>query len=248
MLTAHRIALDPNDRQRTYFAKAAGCARFAYNWALAEWKKQYDAHRADPSLPKPNQAALRRQLKRLSKSLSRKKKGSRNRSKARAKLARLHARIANIRSDALHKLTSDLTRRFHTIGMEDLNVRGMKKNRRLSRSISDMGFHEFRRQTEYKTDRRGGMVVVADRFYPSSKTCSACGHVLDRLPLSARNWACPSCHARHDRDVNAAINLRNMAVSSTASACGGGGSGPGCEPGTKPPPAKQEANGGFAHT
>jgi putative transposase len=157
--------------------------------------------------PKPHKALLDR-LRRLSRSLSRKQKGSANRKKAGARLAKLHARIANIRSDALHKLTTDLTRRFHTIGIEDLNVRGMMKNRHLARSFADMSFFEFRRQLEYKAAMRGGQVVVADRFYASSKTCSACGHKLGDLPLSVRQWACPVCGAVHDRDVNAAINLK----------------------------------------
>ena len=366
MILAHKIALDPNNAQATYFARACGVARFAYNWALAEWKKQYEAAKVDSALPKPSQMSLRRQLnaikreqfpwmlevtknapqmaiiqlgeafknffagrakypkfrkkgvhdrftltndqfsvegsriripalgwvrmreplrfegkitsatvsrvadrwfvsiavdtqdtshlaqaenqgavgvdlgvsalatlstgetitgpkphkallnrlRRLSRSLSRKQKGSSNRAKAKAKLARLHARIATIRSDALHKLTTDLTRRFHTIGIEDLNVRGMMANRHLARSIADMSFFEFRRQLEYKAERRGGMVVVADRWFPSSKTCSACGSVQQDMPLSVRQWVCPDCGARHDRDVNAAVNLKNMAVSS----------------------------------
>ena len=399
MLIAHRIALDPNNAQATYLARAAGTARFAYNWALAEWKRQYEAWKADNSLPKPSQAALRRQLnavkreqfpwmldvtknapqmaiiqlgqafqnffagrarypqfrkkgvhdrftltndqfdidgsriripnlgwvrmretlrfadkimsatvsrvadrwfvsiavdtpdrwhlpqaenqgavgvdlgvlalatlstgeppipgpkphkallgrlRRLSRSLSRKVKGSANRRKAKPKLAKLHASIASIRSDALHKLTTDLTRRFHTIGIEDLNVRGMVRNRHLARSIADMGFFEFRRQLEYKAAMRGGQVVVADRFYASSKTCSACGKKLDELPLSVREWACPSCGVVHDRDVNAAINLKNMAVSSTVAACGEEGSGSGRKARVKPASAKQEVSGGFA--
>ena len=126
-----------------------------------------------------------------------------------AKLAKLHTRIAAISSDALHKLTSDLARRFHTIGIEDLNVRGMLKNRHLARSIADMGFFELRRQLEYKTAMRGGQVVVADRFYPSSKTCSECGHKLEELPLAVREWTCPVCGSIHDRDVNAAKNILN---------------------------------------
>jgi IS605 OrfB family transposase len=131
--------------------------------------------------PKPHKALLAR-LRRLSKSLSRKQKGSANRAKAKAKLAKLHARIAAIRQDALHKLTTSLTRRFHTIAVENLNVRGMLANRHLARSIADMSFFEFRRQLEYKAAMRGGQVVVADRFYASSKTCSACGHTLVSLP------------------------------------------------------------------
>ncbi len=395
MLIAHQIALDPNNAQASHLARAAGTARFAYNWALAEWKRQYEAWKADSSSPKPSQAALRRQLnavkreqfpwmlevtknapqmaiiqlgqafqnffagrarypqlrkkgvhdrfslsndqfaldgsririphlgwvrmretlrfagkilsatvsrvadrwfvsitvdtqddphlpqtenqgavgvdlgvkalatlstgeaipgpkphqalldrlRRLSRSLSRKVKGSANRRKAKAKLAKLHARIAAIRSNALHQLTTDLTRRFHTIGIEDLNVKGMVRNRRLSRSIADMGFFEFRRQLEYKAAMRGGQVVVADRWYPSSKTCSDCGHRLDELPLSVREWTCPVCCAVHDRDVNAAVNLKNMAVSSTVAACGEEGSGSGRKTRVKPASVKQEVSG-----
>jgi putative transposase len=181
---------------------------------------------------KPHKALLSR-LQRLSHSLSRK-----------AKLAKLHARIANIRKDCLHPLTTDLTRRFSLIGIEDLNVAGMVKNRHLSCSISDMGFFEFRRQLEYKADMRGSVVVVADRFFASSKTCShpACGHKLDKLPLSVRKWTCPYCGTEHDREVNAAINLANYAVSSTVSACRGDGAGLGHKPKTKPAPLKQEFN------
>ncbi|HEU4854988.1 MAG TPA: RNA-guided endonuclease TnpB family protein [Nitrosospira sp.] len=394
MLIAHKIALDLNNVQAIYMARAAGTARFAYNWALTEWKRQYEAWKLDNNQPRPSQAALRRQLnaikreqfpwmlevtknapqmaimqlgdafknffagrarypqfrkkgahdrftltsdqfgidacriripnlgwvrmrealrfagkvmsatvsrvadrwfvsiavetqddshlppaknqdaagvdlgvsalatlstgesiagpkphkallhrlQRLSRSLSRKQKGSANRKKAKVKLARLHARIAHIRSDALHKLTTDLTRRFHTIGIEDLNVRGMVKNRHLARSIADMGFFEFRRQLEYKAAMRGGQVVVADRFFASSKTCSDCGHKLEALPLAMRQWTCQECGAIHDRDVNAAVNLKNMAVSSTVSACGEDGSGSGRKTRVKPASVKQEVS------
>jgi putative transposase len=123
-----------------------------------------------------------------------------------------------------------------------LNVRGMVKNRHLSRAVSDMGFFEFRRQLDYKAAMRGGQIVVADRFYPSSKTCSGCGHRLEALPLAVRDWMCPACGTRHARDVNAAINLKNMAVSSTASACGEEGSGLGRNLKTKPASVKQESS------
>ncbi len=407
MITAHRIALDLNNKQATYCQKAVGVARFAYNWALARWSEQYQAHKEDISKPKPSQFALRKELnavkreqfpwmlevtknapqmaiihlgdafkkffngtgnypqfkkkgksrdsftltndqfsvdgsriripnlgwvrmreslrfnsenskilsatisrtadqwfvsisvdtedrshlpkaenqgvvgvdlgvktlatlstgeeiqgtkplkylinrlKRLARSLSRKAKGSNNRTKAKQKLARLHARIANIRSNTLHQLTSYLSSHFHTIGIEDLNVKGMIKNRKLSRAISDMGFFEFRRQLAYKSEMRGGLVVVADRFYPSSKTCSVCGDILEKLPLSTREWDCPNCHTHNNRDLNAAINLAvlakrnseaNYAVSSTVSACGGEGSGSVRKNKTKPAPAKQEIN------
>ncbi len=379
MLMAHRIALDPNNKQGTHFARAAGVARFAYNWGLTEWQRQYEAWRTDNSLPKPSEASLRRQLnaikrerfpwmlevtknapqmaimqlgqafqnffagrarypvfrkkghddrfsitndrfrvegrriripnlgwvrmrerlrftgkimsatvsrvagrwfvsitvdtadppkrpaenqgvvgvdlgvsalatlstgevvpgpkphgalllrlRRLSRSLSRKKRGSGNRRKARQKLAKLHARITDIRAEALHKLTADLTRRFHTIGIEDLNVRGMLRNRHLARSIADMGFFEFRRQLKYKAKRRGRTVVVADPWFASSKMCSVCGSIRQKVPLSERQWTCPVCGAHHKRDLNAARNLAAYAVSSTVSACEGEGAGAGC--------------------
>jgi len=395
MIIAHKIALDLNNQQASYCQKAAGVARFSYNWALAQWNAQYQAWTQDNSQPKPSQAALRRQLnaikreqfpwmlevtknapqmaiiqlgeafknffagranypqfkkkgkshdsftltndqfsveasriripnlgwvrmreslrfngkilsatisrtanrwyvsisvdtedqthlpkaenqgvagvdlgikalatlstgeeitgakplkrltaklKRLSRALSRKTKGSANRHKAKQKIAKLHARIAFIRQNTLHQLTTALTRRFHTIGIEDLNVKGMVKNRHLSRAISDRGFFEFRRQLSYKAQMRGGIVVVADRWYPSSKTCSVCGDVQTALPLSIRQWQCPTCQTHHDRDKNAAMNLANYAVSSTVSACGAEGSGSSRKARTKPAAMKQEIN------
>jgi putative transposase len=393
MLLAHRIRLDPNKVQATHLARAAGTARFAYNWALAEWQRQYQACTQDPALPKPSEAALRRQLnaikraqfpwmlevtknapqlaimqlgrafenffakranypvcrkkgrddrfaltndqfkvdgkrlripklgwvrmrealrftghivsatvsrvashwyasiivdtpglslppaenqgavgvdlgitslatlstgekvtgpaalrirlrrlRRLSRAMARKIKGSANRTKARIKLARLHARIASIRHDALHQLSTQLTRRFHTIGVEDLNVKGMLGNRRLARAIADMGFAALRRQLEYKAARRGGQVVPVDRWYPSSKLCSCCGHRMESLGLDVRQWTCPGCGTQHDRDVNAAINLKNMALSSTVTACRGEGAGLARERQVKPAPAKQESS------
>lgn len=416
MIITHKIALDPNNKQVAYFARAAGTARFAYNWALAEWQQQYEAWKSDNSLPKPSQQSLRRQLnaikrsqfpwmlevtknapqmaiiqlgeafknfwagrakypkfrkkgihdrftltndqfsvddrriripnlgwvrmreslrfsgkllsatvsrvadkwfvsltvdtdeiplrpaenqdetgvdlgvsalatlstgekvigpkrqRRLSRSLSRKHqaaksklglaphapipKGARlpvseNAKKARAKLSRLHARIANIRQDAVHKLTSGLTRRFHTIVIEDLNVRGMLKNHRLARSIADMSFFEFWRQLEYKAERRGGLVVVADRWFPSSKICSVCGSMQEKLPLAIRQWICPDCGTLHDRDVNAARNLLAYGLAalsgSTASsagckACREEGTGRRRKAAVKPASVKQEVS------
>ena len=127
-----------------------------------------------PSVASATSRLLKRR-QRLAHGVSRKQKGSANRRKARGRLARLDARIANVRTDSLHPLTTDLTRRFDTIGIEDLNVRGMMANRHLARAVGDAGFGEFRRQLEYKAPVRGGQVVVADRWFPSSKICSACG-------------------------------------------------------------------------
>jgi putative transposase len=159
--------------------------------------------------PKPLKKSLE-QLQRLSRQLSRKQRGSNRRWKAKRKLARLHYRVSCARNDALHKLTTDLARRFGTVVIEDLNVRGMVQNWHLSRAISDVGFGEFRRQLEYKMEASAGRLIVADRWYPSSKTCSGCGFVLDILSLSTRTWVCPMCDMAHDRDINAAINLEKL--------------------------------------
>ena len=162
--------------------------------------------------PKPLKTKLK-QLKRLSKSLSRKQKGSKNREKAKTKLSRLHYKIACIRKDYLHKLTTNIVKQFDMICIENLNVKGMVKNRKLARSIHDLGFYEFKRQLIYKANQWGKSIKELDRFYPSSKTCSNCGFIMakENLTLAVRHWICPSCHANHDRDINASINILNQA-------------------------------------
>lgn len=392
MLIAHRIALDPTNKQRTYFARASGTSRFAWNWALSEWQQQYAARREDESLPQPTDAGLRRQLnaakreefpwmfdvtkcaaqeaiidlgtafrsffekrgryprfkkkgirdsfcaaneagtfrtdgkriklpivgwvqmreavrftgklkrvtvsreanrwfasvmvetddikpveqpcavvgvdlgiktlavlsdgsevegpkahtallkrlRRSSRSLSRKRKGSVNRRKAKARLARLYARISHVRKDATHKLTTTLATTYRRIGIEDLNVRGMASNRRLARSIMDGGFFELRRQLEYKARFYGATVIVADRWFPSSKTCSCCGSVKSGLALSQRWFTCDTCGFETDRDLNAALNLKNLAASSAVTACREERSGVGRKPRVKRASVKQE--------
>jgi len=392
MLTAQVIALNPNNTQLTYFYKACGVARFAYNWALAQWQNQYEEHKKDPTQKKPSEGALRRllnsikreqfpwmlevtknapqmaiiqlgkafknffsgrakypqfrkkgmrdrftltndqfeikdshirlpnlgwvrmremlrfkgkilsatisrvadrwfvsitietqdtpklnpidsivgvdlgisamatlsnsekitgpkpykklchNLKKLSKALSKKMKGSKNRAKAKTKLARLHARISNIRLDAIHKFTTELANRFSTICIEDLSVQRMIKNRRYARSIADMGFKEIARQLEYKLERSGGRLIKADRFFPSSKLCSNCGYIFNDLTLSIRQWTCPICGRNHDRDINAAKNLAAYAVSFTVKACGGNSSGRADILCGETVPVKQEVN------
>lgn len=392
MLIAHRIALDPTNKQRSYFAKGAGTARFAYNWALGEWRRLYEARKTDPALPQPTDAVLRRRLneikratfpwmfdvtkcaaqeaiidlgsafrsffekrgryprfkkkgasdsfcaanevgtfriedrriklpvigwvrlresprfdgvakrvtvsrtadrwfasilfevadtvaamppisavgvdlgvtdlavlsdgtkiagskphkkllgrlRRANKALSRKKRGSRNALKAKQRLARIHARISNIRKDALNKLTTRLVGRYRRIGIEDLNVRGMVKNRRLARSIMDASFFELRRQLEYKARMHGATIVVADRFFASSKTCSCCGSVKAELDLSQRVYSCENCGYEADRDVNAARNLEKLAASFAVTACGEDRSGARRKPRVKRASTKQE--------
>lgn len=151
--------------------------------------------------------ASERRLKQAQKALSRKTMGSNRRAKARAKVARLHARVANCRSDAIHKATTWLASTFSDISIEDLNTAGMARNRRLAKAVSDAAFGEFRRQLEYKTARTGAALHVVDRWYPSSKTCSKCGRVKAKLSLSERTYRCDGCGLVMDRDLNAAINI-----------------------------------------
>jgi len=158
-------------------------------------------------------------LKALQRKLGRQKKGSNNRAKTKEKISRLHYRIACIRADHLHRLTSHLAKNHGKIAIEDLNVKGMLKNRKLAKAIADVGFYEFRRQLTYKCEWYGSELVVVDRFFPSSKLCSNCGSRKDRLELSERVYECESCGVSLSRDFNAALNLRN-AGSSSVYACG----------------------------
>jgi len=137
-------------------------------------------------------------------------------------LARIHARAANVRADALHKATSDLAGRYETIVAEDLNVTGMLANRRLARAVADQGFGTARRMLSYKAAWNGGQLVIAGRWYPRSKTCSACGWRKPSLTLAERIFTCEACGLMMDRDVNAARNLLGLAASGAESinACG----------------------------
>ena len=174
--------------------------------------------------PKPLRRYLTK-LKRLSRRLSRKKKCSKNWEKARMKLARLHYRIHCIRQDALHKLTSYLTDNYGEIVIEDLNVKGMLQNRHLARAVSDIGFYEFRRQLEYKAELRGNHVVMVDRWFPSSKKCSRCHTVKEKLTLGERVFRCDACQLEMDRDKNAAVSLMSTVSFTGFEACGEEGSG-----------------------
>jgi len=157
-------------------------------------------------------------LRRAQKALSRKQKGSHNRDKARLRVARIQQQISNSRKDHLHQLTTRLMRENQTIAVESLLVKNMVKNRKLARAISDAGWGEMVRQLEYKARWYGRDLVKIDPWFPSSKRCGNCGQVVERLPLSVREWDCPSCGTHHDRDVNAAQNI--LAVGHTVTACG----------------------------
>jgi putative transposase len=170
-------------------------------------------------IPNPRRLARReRNLARYQRRLARCQKGSANRTKARAKVARAHRKARASRQDFLHRASTRLVRDHDVIVIEDLNVAGMVRNRPLAKAISDCGWGTFRRMIEYKAARAGRHLIVIDRWYPSSKTCSACGHLLAALRLSTRTWQCPSCGTRHDRDINAAKNI--LAAGLAVSACG----------------------------
>ena len=162
----------------------------------------------------------RARLAKAQRNMVRKQKGSNNRAKARMKVAKVYARIADRRRDHLHKLTSRIVRENQTIVIEDLAVRNMVKNRSLARAISDASWSELRSMLEYKADWYGREVIAIDRWYPSSKTCSNCGHLLQSLPLNVREWVCAECGTVHDRDVNAARTI--LAAGLAVSVCGNG--------------------------
>lgn len=377
MIISHRISLDPTVKQQIFFAKACGCARFAWNWGLAEWDKQYklglkpngnklnkqfnkevkpnnlwlyespkdasqrpfaDLQRAFNSFfkkktdrpkfkkkgehdsfylsnimfkiidgkhvklpligsvrineslrfngkimsatisreadkwfisiavdvgelkksrvanneigidlgiksalvcsdnqvfnaPKPLKQNIIK-LKLLSKSNSRKQKGSKNKKKSQLKLAKLHIKIKNIRNDWIHKITTKLVRENQTICLEDLNVKGMMANHRLAKSISDIGFSKIRRQLEYKSKIYGNQMIIINRWLPSSKTCSNCGCKKELLSLFDRSFKCDECGFELDRDLNAAINIKTAGLAGLA--CGPESSGFSSNTGTKP--------------
>jgi putative transposase len=161
----------------------------------------------------------RARLARAQRDLSRKAKGSANREKARRRISKVHARIADRRRDFLHKPSTRLVRENQTVVIEDLNVRNLLKNSTLARAISDASWTQLRSMLEYKCAWYGRELVVIDRFFPSSKLCGTCGTVAGKLPLNVRVWTC-DCGAVHDRDVNAALNI--LAAGLAASACGDG--------------------------
>ncbi|MCC5600062.1 RNA-guided endonuclease InsQ/TnpB family protein [Nostoc favosum] len=151
-------------------------------------------------------------LARKQKKLARKFLGSNSRNRYRKLVAKVHERVANSRQDFLHKLSRKLVDESQIIAVENLNVKGMVRNRKLSKSISDVGWGMFLNFLDYKLKARDGQLVEINRFFPSSKTCSCCGHIVDQLTLDIREWDCPKCQATHDRDANAALNIRTEGI------------------------------------
>ena len=169
----------------------------------------------------PNPTFLRNaepKLARAQRRLSRKQKGSKNRAKAKAKVARIHAKISDQRRDWQHKLTTRIVHENQVISVESLKVKNMVKNHCLAKSISDVGWGDIVRQLEYKSNWYGRTFVQIDQWYPSSKRCSSCGHILKSLNLDIREWCCPGCGANHDRDINAATNILSAGLAILAGA------------------------------
>ena len=232
---AYKYRCYPTDEQKQILARTFGCCRFVYNWALRERTDAYYKHgerlyydgtserltalkkqEAFVWLNEVSSVPLQQSLRHLDK--AKKKKGSKNRVKARLKVARLHARIADRRRDYQHKLSTQIIRENQVVCIESLQVKNMLKNHRLAKAISDVGWGEFVRQLEYKAAWYGRSLVKIDKFYPSSKRCFACGHILDSLSLDIRYWTCPECGVQHDRDLNAARNI--LAAGLAAADCG----------------------------
>lgn len=168
-----------------------------------------------------------RNLKRKQQKLARKEKGSKSRNKARRLVARVHERVSNVRQDYLHKLSRKLIDDNQVIVVESLNTKGMVQNHKLAKAISDVGWGMFVNFLQYKLDREGKVLVEIDRWFPSSKLCSNCHHQVNDMPLDVRTWVCPSCDIHHDRDGNAAINIRAegirmLSVLGTRTAADGG--------------------------
>jgi putative transposase len=159
-------------------------------------------------------------LKRKQQKLARKTKGSKTRQKFKKLVAKAHEKVSNTRQDFLHKLSRKLVDESQAIVVENLNVKGMVRNRKLSKAIADVGWGMFVNFLAYKLERKEGKLVEIDRFFPSSKKCSCCGYVMDELPLNIREWNCPSCGTHHDRDSNAALNIRAEGI--RISSMGGG--------------------------
>jgi putative transposase len=195
----------------------------------------------------PNPRHLKRRLKklkRLQRVVSRRKKGGKNRRKAVRKLAKLHRQIKHQRTNTLHQVTTRLAKTKSVLIIENLNVRGMLQNHRLAQAIGDVGFYEFKRQLLYKARWYGSRVILADQWEPSSKRCSTCGWIDADLTLANRTFRCEHCGLVLDRDLNAAINLAQLAESSSDShnACGVAGAGARSGPRVKPAAVKQEPN------
>ena len=228
MLTAYKFRLYPNKDQKEMFSKYFGCSRVVWNKALELRESYYKEDKTigiDMGLkdfavlsngvkisnPKFLQKS-EKLLKSRQRALSRKQKGSKNRDKARLMVAKTHEKVANQRNDFLHKVSTAITKQFDTIVIETLNIKEMKKNHSLAKSISNVSWSRFFEFIKYKAEKQGKNIIEIGMFQKSSKTCSVCGHVNKGLTLKEREWICKSCKTKLDRDINAAINIRNFGL------------------------------------
>jgi putative transposase len=177
------------------------------DFAIVHDGNEFTKHSNPKHLKRHEQNLARKQKK-----FAKKVKDSNSRNKSKKLVAKVHERVSNSRQDFLHKLSRKLVNESQVIVVENLHVKGMVRNPKLSKSISDVGWGMFVNFLDYKLKQKNGQLVEIGRFFPSSKTCSCCGHVLDELTLDIREWDCPSCGTRHDRDGNAALNIRNEGI------------------------------------
>ena len=220
------VSREPDDRWYVTFAveapDPAPLPPTEYTVGVDVGLKDFAVLSTGERIPNPRHLERKqRNLARYQRRMARCQRGSNNRAKAKQKVARAHSKVRAARQDFLHKTSTDLVRRFDRVAVEDLNVSGMIRNHSLARGISDAGWASFRSMLGYKAERAGRQVVAVDRWYPSSKTCSTCGHLLASLSLGTRHWTCPGCGTRHDRDINAAKNILVAAgLAETQNACG----------------------------
>ena len=201
MIKATKVRIYPTPEQADFLNRQFGAVRFAYNDSSG--KKT-----PNPRFLKKASANLRRKQK----ALSRCKKGSKGRAKARLKLAKAHQRLANARADFQHKLSRQLIDENQAVIVETLKVKNMLQNKKLSRHIADASWSGLIQKLEYKAKEQGKHLIKIDQWFASSKTCSCCGHRLEALSLNVRDWQCPACLVEHDRDINAALNIRAQGI------------------------------------
>ena len=196
-----------NSSQECFGDKTLGIDLGLKDFAIVDDGEQVTKYSNPKHLKRHEKNLARKQQK-----LARKTKGSKTRERYRKFVAKVHERVLNTRQDFLHKLSKKLVDESQVIVVENLNVKGMVRNRKLSKAISDVGWRMFVNFLAYKLERKEGKLIEIDRFFPSSKKCSCCGHAINELPLDIREWDCPSCSAHHDRDGNAASNIRTEGI------------------------------------
>ena len=209
MIKSYKVRLEPNNKQARKFKQFAGAARYAYNWALA---KENEAYTLGSGFINDNE--LRKLFTKHKANFPKFK----SRKRSRLALLKLNHKLTNIRNDYIHKVTTDIVKREPSfIVIEDLNVSGMMKNKHLAKSVQEQNFYRFREVLTYKAENAGIKLIIADRFYPSSKLCSNCGAIKQSLKLTERVFVCNECGLEIDRDYNASLNLYHLGSSTVSS-------------------------------